>query len=305
MENIIQLKNVSKSYKGKEVIRNVSMDIKGGQIYGFLGPNGAGKTTIMKMILNLVKPDTGTIEVFGEMIGADSYQYLKRIGSIVEYPVFYNHLTAYENLKLHCEYLGYYDYAKIGETLALVELTGIEDKHINEFSLGMKQRLGIARAMLTNPQLLILDEPINGLDPIGIRQMRELLLRLKREFNTSILISSHIITEIEQLADTIGVINDGILLREVTLDEIRAAAVQYMNIQVDDTEKALAVLDLEFGGINLKVIDTDKIRIYNDKITKDQISRQLILSGVNIYEMTVASDSLEDYFFDMINGGTN
>jgi len=303
MKNIIQLRNVSKAYKGKEVIRNVSMDIKEGQIYGFLGPNGAGKTTIMKMILNLVKPDTGSIQVLGEEIETDSYKYLKNIGSIIEYPIFYNHLTAYENLKLHCEYLGYYDYSKIQEMLDLVELQGVEEKSIDKFSLGMKQRLGIARAMLTNPELLVLDEPINGLDPVGIKQMRELLLKLKREYRTTILISSHIITEIEQIADIVGVINDGILINEVELAAIHKEAVQYINIQVDDLKKAMAVLDFEFKGINIKAISDDRIRIYNDEITKDQISRQLILSGVNIYEMAVASDSLEDYFLNIINGG--
>lgn len=305
MKNIIELKNVSKTYKEAEVVSRVSMDIKQGQIYGFLGPNGAGKTTIMKMILNLVNPSMDTIKVFGKPVETNSYQYLKNIGSIIENPVFYNHLTAYQNLKLHCDYLGYYDYSKISEMLDLVELNGVGNKTIHEFSLGMKQRLGIARAMLMKPELLILDEPINGLDPVGIKQMRELFLKLKNEYGTTIMISSHIINEIEQIADVVGVINNGVLVKEVEMDTLHKESVQYMNIQVDDLQQAMAILDTEFPGINMKAISDDRIRVYDDQITKDQISRKLILSGINIYEMSVEADSLEDYFLKIINGGIN
>lgn len=303
MEHIIRLKDIFKAYAGKDVVKHVSIDINKGQIYGFLGPNGAGKTTVMKMILNLVKPDEGTVEVLGETIIPGAIDYLKHIGSIIEYPTFYNHLTAYQNLKLHCEYLGYYDFSRINEMIALVELNGAANKRVDQFSLGMKQRLGIARAILTNPKLLILDEPINGLDPLGIKQMRELLLKLNREYHTTMLISSHIITEIEQIADTIGVIHEGNLLKEVSMAEIKQEAVQYIDIQVDDLKKAMSVLNSKFSGINIKAVSDDHLRIYDDQLSQSQINKILIMAGINIYEMSIKNHSLEEYFIGIINGG--
>ncbi|CAH8718855.1 ATP-binding cassette domain-containing protein [Paenibacillus thiaminolyticus] len=221
MEAVIQLNQVSKTFKGTETISKVDMNVNKGEIYGFLGPNGAGKTTIMKMILNLVKPSSGEIKVFNQPILPTSYQYLKRIGSIIEYPVFYDRLTAKKNLEFHCKYVGYHDKTAIKEALDIVGLHGVENKKIHEFSLGMKQRLGIARAMVTKPEILILDEPINGLDPIGIKDIRELLLLLKENYGVTILISSHIVSEIESIADTIGIIHHGKLLKEVKMESIR------------------------------------------------------------------------------------
>jgi len=221
MDAVIQINQISKAYKGTETIKNVSMRINRGEIYGFLGPNGAGKTTVMKMILNLVKPSSGEIQVFNQRIHPSSVQYLKRIGSIIEYPVFYDRLTAEANLELHCRYMDYRNKPAIQETLEIVGLHGVGKKKIYEFSLGMKQRLGIARALVTKPDILILDEPINGLDPIGIKEMRELLLLLKENYGTTILISSHIVSEIESVADTIGIIHQGTLLKEVSMEDIR------------------------------------------------------------------------------------
>lgn len=221
MEAVIQIHQVSKTFKGTETITNVNMKVSRGEIYGFLGPNGAGKTTIMKMILNLVKPSSGEIQVFDQLVLPTSVQYLKRIGSIIEYPVFYDRLTAEANLEFHCRFMGYRDKSAIKEALKIVGLDGVGDKKIHEFSLGMKQRLGIARAIVTRPEILILDEPINGLDPIGIKEMRELLLFLKEKYGTTILISSHIVSEIESVADTIGIIHQGELLKEVKMEDIR------------------------------------------------------------------------------------
>ncbi|KOP67418.1 bacitracin ABC transporter ATP-binding protein [Bacillus sp. FJAT-18019] len=221
METVIQTHQVCKTFKGTETIKNVNMNITKGEIYGFLGPNGAGKTTIMKMLLNLVKPSSGEIRVFNQPILPSSVEYLRRIGSIIEYPVFYDRLTAEANLKLHCEYIGYHNKNAIKEALGIVGLHGVGKKKIHEFSLGMKQRLGIARAIVTKPEILILDEPINGLDPIGIKDIRELLLMLKEKHGTTILISSHIVSEIESIADTIGIIHQGKLLTEVKMEDIR------------------------------------------------------------------------------------
>lgn len=302
MSDIIILEDVTKSYKGTEVVKNVSMRVKQGEIYGFLGPNGAGKTTVMKMILNLAKPDTGNIRVCGEVILKDSYEYLRNIGSIIEYPVFYEKLTAWKNLKLHCNYMGFYDKKRIREVLDMVDLKGIDNKPVGEFSLGMKQRLGIARAMITNPKLLILDEPINGLDPIGIKQIRQLLVKLKASYGTTILISSHIIAEIEQLADTIGVIDKGILTKEVSMSEIQHDSLQYLEIEVNDIHKAATILDNAFDHLNFKIISDNRLRIYDTDLQAD-ISKELVMSGVGILNMIYKNDTLEDYFIHTIMGG--
>ncbi|MGB8451973.1 MAG: ABC transporter ATP-binding protein [Anaerocolumna sp.] len=305
MDNIIKLRDVTKKYGHNEVVSNVSMDIKKGQIYGFLGPNGAGKTTIMKMILNLVKPTSGIIEVFGEVLNMTSCSYLKRIGNIIEYPIFYDNLTVMENLRLHCEYMGFYDYKEIDKVLGLVHLDKVDKKPVTEFSLGMKQRLGIARAMITKPELLILDEPINGLDPMGIKEVRELLLKIKKQYNTTILISSHIITEIEQVADVIGIINNGKFMKEVSMKEVRKENLQYLEVQVDNLKKAVTLLDSKYRTNNFKVISDSSLRIYDETITQMDLCRELLLSGITVYGVTSKSDNLEDYFINLINGGAD
>ncbi|WMJ86515.1 ABC transporter ATP-binding protein [Anaerocolumna sp. MB42-C2] len=303
MDDMIKLQEVTKKYKYNEVVSNVSMSVKKGQIYGFLGPNGAGKTTIMKMILNLVKPTSGIIEVFGDILNETSYTYLKKIGNIIEYPVFYDKLTVRDNLRLHCEYMGFYDYKEIDKVLELVHLDKAGKKPVTEFSLGMKQRLGIARAMITNPELLILDEPINGLDPMGIKEMRELFLKIKKQYNTTILISSHIITEIEQVADVIGIINNGKFVKEVTMEEIKKENLQYLEVQVDNLKKAATLLDSRFNTNNYKVVSDSGIRIYDETVTQKDLCKELVLAGVNVYGVTSKSDNLEDYFMNLINGG--
>jgi len=206
MKYILRTNNLTKVLNNKEVVCNVNMNIKKGEIYGFLGPNGAGKTTIMKLMTNLIKPTSGEIEIFDEKLTDNSYEVLKRVGTIIEYPIFYEKLTARENLELHCEYMGYHDMKAIDRALDIVNLKNIDNKKVKEFSLGMKQRLGIARAITTKPEILILDEPINGLDPIGIKELRGIFKMLSKEYGITILISSHILSEIEEIADTIGVI---------------------------------------------------------------------------------------------------
>lgn len=302
MSDIIVLEGVTKQYRDAEVVSNVSMHVQEGEIYGFLGPNGAGKTTIMKMILNLVKPTMGNIHVFQEPVQNESVAYLRQIGSIIETPVFYSRLSAWENMKLHCAYMGYYDQKKMEETLEMVGLSSCRNKVVSEFSLGMKQRLGIARAIVTRPRLLILDEPINGLDPMGIRQMRELLVSLRDNCGATILISSHIITEIEQIADEIGVLDKGRLLREVSMKEIRKDAVQYIELELDDVQKAATVLDHRFPALNFRVISPSGLRVYG---IEDQtlITRALVQENIGILNMSCKNDSLEDYFMDTVIGG--
>lgn len=303
MDYILRTINLSKKYKNKEVITNVNMNVKKGEIYGFLGPNGAGKTTIMKMVVNLVKPSVGEIEIFGEKLNNESYETLKRIGSIIEYPVFYDKLTGRENLEIHCEYMGYYDKGAIDKALDLVNLKGIDNKSVKDFSLGMKQRLGIARAIITKPELLILDEPINGLDPLGIKEMRDILKMLNKEYNITILISSHILGEIEQVADTIGIINNGSLVKEVSMESIKESNTEYIEIITKDCTKAAFILENDLNISNFKVIDNTLIRIYDLKLSQKDISKVLILKDIEIEAISRKNNTLEDYFLNLLNGG--
>jgi ABC-2 type transport system ATP-binding protein len=303
MEYILKTNNLTKAYKGKEVVSNVNMNIKKGEIYGFLGPNGAGKTTIMKMITNLVKPTGGEIELFGEKLTNNSYEVLKRMGTIIEYPVFYEKLTAVENLDIHCEYMGYYDKKAIDRALELVNLKGIDNKAVKDFSLGMKQRLGIARAITTKPEFLILDEPINGLDPVGIKEIRNILKMLSREYGITILISSHILAEIEQIADTIGVISNGRLIDEVSMESIREHNTEYVELITSDCKRAVYVISNDLGISNFKIIDNSIIRIYDADIPQSQISKALILKDINIEAINKKNSTLEDYFLKLVKGG--
>lgn len=302
MDYILRTIDLVKRFGDKEVVANVNLNIKNGEIYGFLGPNGAGKTTIMKMIVNLVKPSSGEIEIFGEKLDYKAYETLKRIGSIIEYPVFYDKLTGRENLELHCEYMGYYDKCAIDKALKLVNLHGIDNKAAKDFSLGMKQRLAIARAIITKPEFLILDEPINGLDPIGIKEIRNLLKMLSKEYGITILISSHILSEIEQIADTIGIINNGMLIEEVSMESIRENNTEYVEIKTNDCIKASYILEHDLYIFNFKIVDNNLIRVYDLKLAQNDISKALILKGIEIEAINRKSSSLEDHFLKLLKG---
>ncbi|MFJ7951760.1 ABC transporter ATP-binding protein [Lysinibacillus sp. NPDC096418] len=302
MTYILKTNQLTKVFEGKEVVSGVNMHVKQGEIYGFLGPNGAGKTTIMKMLTNLVKPTSGEIEIFGERLTNTSYEVLKRMGTIIEYPIFYEKLTAKENLELHCEYMGYYDKAGIDHALDLVKLHNVENKKVKDFSLGMKQRLGIARAITTKPELLILDEPINGLDPIGIKELRELFKMLCKEFGITLLVSSHILAEMELMADTIGVIQDGKLIKEVSMKDINGEQTEYIELTVLDIKKATYILDNELGIKNYKIMSDKMIRIYEMTVSQQEISKTLIMNDIEIESINKKHSSLEEYFLNLMNG---
>lgn len=219
-QKVIQVNNLTKCFGEKEVLRDCSMTLSRGTIYGLLGMNGAGKTTLFKLLTGLLCPDYGSIEILGSDMLKERDKMLARIGSLIEAPVFYEHLSAHKNLELH---LSYMDTAGMGaeKALQMVGLTGIGEKAVSAFSLGMRQRLGIARAIVHEPELLVLDEPINGLDPMGIKQMRELFVNLVREKKTTILFSSHILSETEHIADTVGVLSGGKIVDEADLKELK------------------------------------------------------------------------------------
>ena len=224
VETIIKLENVVKVFDDIEVIHHCNMNVPKGAIYGFVGANGAGKTTILKLIMGLLNPIFGEITVMGNHIPAERQKVLKKIGSIIETPIFYDHLSAEENLRLHLEYMQVPTIIEnIQATLHKVGLNGVGTQSVGKFSLGMKQRLGIARAIIHEPEILLLDEPINGLDPMGIKEMRDLFHSLSQEHNMTIIISSHILNEIENIADLIGIIVNGQIVKEISLREIQNA----------------------------------------------------------------------------------
>ncbi|MDO5094911.1 MAG: ATP-binding cassette domain-containing protein [Peptostreptococcaceae bacterium] len=286
MDWIVKTQNLSKQIKKRPIISNVNMRIKKGEIYGLLGPNGAGKTTIMKLLLNLIHADQGSIEIFGEMLTPNSVDMFKRISAIIEYPIFYEKLTAQENLFLHCSYMGYYNVEEIETVLRITGLTDIKNKKVKEFSLGMKQRLGIARAILTKPELMILDEPINGLDPLGISEIRSLLKKMNQEYGISIMISSHILNEIEQMADTIGVIKEGHLIEEVAMEKIKESAEEFLEIKVNDARKASYILSEKFAFKNFKTLDEKTIRIYEKVIGHNDFLTRLMSEDLVIESLT-------------------
>lgn len=299
MPYIIRTNDLTKIIGGKTLISNVNMHVKKGEIYGFLGPNGAGKTTVMKLLTNLWKPTGGSIELFGENLAKDSYDVLKRVGSIIEFPVFYEHLTGYENLKLHCEYMGFYKSGSIEDALEMLDLTAAAQKPVKNYSLGMKQRLGLARAYLAKPELLILDEPTNGLDPAGMKQIRELMELLCKEYGITVLVSTHILSEIESIADTVGMIQHGELLKETSMEEIREISRAYIELSAPDVRKAAFVLTEKLGLSNFKIFDDEKIRIYDKGASTQEITKTLALEEVEITGIGKVSESLEDYFLKM------
>lgn len=281
----------------------MNIGIKQGEIYGLLGPNGAGKTTVMKLMTNLVKSTSGEIEIFGERLTDNWYHILGRMGTIIEKPIFYDKLTARENLDLHCEYMGYHNKKSIHEVLELVGLRGIDNKQVKEFSLGMKQRLGIARAITTKPELLILDEPNNGLDPIGMKDLRDLLKMLCKEYGISIFLSSHIISEIELLADTVAVMKDGRILKEAPMVHISEQTAEYIEIATREKSKAAFVLQHHLQITNLRITDEGLIRIYDCPMPQSELMKSLVLNEIPIETLHRKTGSLEDYFLSILNGG--
>ena len=257
----------------------------------------------MKMLTNLWKPTDGSIEIFGETLTPQSYEVLKRMGSIIEFPTFYGHMTGYENLKLHCEYMGYYEHGSIENALEMLDLTSAASKPVKNYSLGMKERLGIARAILCKPELLILDEPTNGLDPAGMKQIRELFHMLCREYKITIMISTNILSEIESIVDTIGVIHHGKMNKEISMREIEQMSLAYIELSIQNPEKAAYVLSEKLGLTNFKIVEDGQIRIYDNKVSTQDLSRVLALNGVSVSALAKKGETLEDYFLKLTEGG--
>lgn len=296
MSYILQTSHLSKTIDGKQLVTDVNIHVKKGEVYGFLGPNGAGKTTVMKMLTNLWKPTSGTAWLFGKALEKTSYEVLKRMGSIIEFPTFYDHMSGKDNLQLHCEYMGYYNKGSVEEALQMLGLSDAADRPAGSYSLGMKQRLGIARAILCKPELVILDEPTNGLDPAGMKQIRDLFRMLCTEYGMTLMISSHLLPEIESIADTVGVIHHGKMMKEISMKEIAETNTAYIELAVEDTKKAAYVLAEKMQLSNFKIVNDSGIRIYEQGVTTQKISRELMANDVEIASISQHTENLEDYF---------
>lgn len=303
MDNILKTYNLTKQYGSNIVVDNVNMNIKKGEIYGFLGRNGAGKTTTLRMLMGLVSPTKGSYEIFGKNMKDRAV--LGRIGAIIETPGFYPNLTARENLDIHRRLMGIPNKEYIDEVLKIVGLNNydIKKKTVKKYSLGMKQRLGVARALLHKPEFLILDEPTNGLDPIGIKEMRETLLELNKKKEITILISSHILGEIQQIATKIGIIHKGKLLEEIDYKSFEKKNRHYINLKINNDKKAVTILEKEMNITDYEIIDSNRIRIYEMLDKSNNIAKKMISKGIEVYEVNVMNDTLEDYFVRITEEG--
>ncbi|MBY6891978.1 ABC transporter ATP-binding protein [Clostridium botulinum] len=303
MENILKTYNLTRKYGTTAVVDNINMNIKKGEIYGFLGRNGAGKTTTLRMIMGLISPTKGEYELFGKKMG--DREVFGRIGAIIETPGFYPNLTARENLDIHRRLMGIPNKEYVDEALEIVGLTNydIKKKKVKKYSLGMKQRLGVARALLHKPELLILDEPTNVLDPVGIKEMRETLLDLNKKKEITILVSSHILGEIQQLATKIGIIHNGKLLEEIDYKSFEKKNRHYINLRVGNDKRAVTILEKSMNIKDYEVTEPNKIRIYEMLDKSNDIAKKMISEGVDVYEFNVMNDTLEDYFVRLTGGG--
>ena len=296
MEYIIQTQNLTKKYKNDTVVNNLNLKIKEGEIYGLLGQNGAGKTTTMCLLTNLSEKTSGQIRIFGKN-PQENIDIYKKIGVIIETPGFYENLTGFENLKYFSKIQGNYNKEKVEHALNTMGLTN-NKKLVKAYSLGMKQRLAIALTIMNNPDILILDEPINGLDPLGIQEIRQYLKKLATKNNTTIIISSHILSEIEQLVDTIGIIHHGQLLEQISMNTFREKTKKYIQIEVSDTYKASYILKKAFKIIPEINKNQIIIRKNFDKIS--QINKLFVKNNIDVYQIKIQQDTLDEYYLKVI-----
>ena len=322
VDYVIQTSNLSKKYSKNLVVNSIDMHVEKGKIYGLLGKNGAGKTTTMCMLLNLVHPSGGEILLFGKDPSKYPKEVYSNIGSIIETPGFYENLTAYENLRIIAKLRGNYNPLNVKMVLEMVNLDHEKTKKFKDYSLGMKQRLGIAAAIMHNPELLILDEPINGLDPIGIKEIRDLLKKLSRDYGTTILISSHILSEIENIAEVIGVMDNGVLIEEFSRGKLYNKLNKYVEFEVSDIDSAVELLNkigLKDGSdfcfrksLGEYIDDLDSkdslknsvggtIHMFSNLDLRDEFNTLFVNSGINVRKVNLCEENLEEFFTRMVS----
>ena len=301
-EYAVETSHLTKKYGTQTSVSDVSLHIRRGHIYGLLGRNGAGKTTLMKMLVNLIQPSSGEIDVFGMPIRQKEKEILPQVGCLIESPGFYPNLTGYENLKIFATLRGLRRRDAILNALEQVGLAQEKKKLFSQYSLGMKQRLAIALAIMHDPELLILDEPVNGLDPIGIVEIRSFLQNLCRQQGKTILISSHILSEISMLADDIGIIHKGVLLEEESLEELEHKNRRHITLTVSNPAQASRVLGSHFGKVPFEVRDSHTIWLYAADLPTAELNRTLVQNGIEVSALYLSEDTLEDYFVRLTGG---
>lgn len=299
---VIETRNLTKQYGTQTSVSDLNIHVKKGRIYGLLGRNGAGKTTTMKMLLGLTAPTSGEVEILGKNIRTNNKQVLPHIGSLIEAPGFYPNLTGTENLRIFAELRNIKNANAIKGALELVGLPYRDKKLFSQYSLGMKQRLAIALAVMHNPSILILDEPINGLDPIGIAEVRSFIRELCDAQGKTILISSHILSEIALLADDIGIIDHGVLLEEESLTELENKNRHYIQFGVSDSKTAARILQSDLRIQNFKVCAQHILQVMDVNVPIALINRTFIQNGLEVSEAHMCEDTLEDYFKQVTGG---
>ncbi len=300
-EIILKTEKLSKRYGSFTALDNVDLTVYKNDIYGLIGRNGAGKTTIMKVVTGLAYKSSGEYSLF-EKTGASVEKEKNRIGCLIENPTFFGNMTAYDNLKYYCLQKGISDLKQIDEVLELVKLTEVKKKRVSKFSLGMKQRLGIALAMLDNPDLAILDEPINGLDPIGISELRDTFRRLNREKNVTFVISSHILSELYAVANRFLFIEKGRVLKEISKEELDMECSRCTVVKADNLKKACTVIEQDLGVFDYKVIDGEELRIFDKSVKPSDLNKILVKNDIEVKEISESGVSIEDYFKRLVGG---
>lgn len=300
-EILLQTRQLTKQFGRHKAVNEVSMHIKRGAIYGFIGKNGAGKTTFLRMICGLAEPTAGEIELFG-CKGKELSNVRSRIGCLIENPGLYGNMSAYSNLKIKCDLFGIRDKKYIQNILDTVGLSDVGNKKTKHFSLGMKQRLGIGLALVGDPDILVLDEPINGLDPQGIVEVRDMLVQLQEKHNMTILISSHILEELAKVATDFGIIHNGSLVQELTREQLFNRCRERIELTMDNPELAIPVLD-SMGFTKYQVVDKEHIHVFERLEDSADLNMQLCMAGLPVRGIFITSENLENYFLNLTGGG--
>ena len=296
MEYILTTENLTKIYGKHRAADQINIHIKQGEVYGLIGRNGAGKTTILKMICGLSNPTSGSFTFMGKS-GKELAKHMKDIGSPIETPGLFPKMTAFQNVKLKCLSLGIKDNKYVEELLAQVGLSNVGKKPVQSFSLGMKQRLGIAIALVGNPKFIVLDEPINGLDPQGIAEMRNIIHKLSKENGLTIIVSSHILDELVKVADSFAIINNGKLLDEFTSEELARRCSAYILVRTSDSNKTQAILS-DMKITDYEIIDDKNIKITSKVQDSSKIIEKLVKSDIAVYELAFKQMTLEEYYLN-------
>lgn len=303
LETVIECHQLTKTYKKQCALDHLNLNITKGEIFGLIGQNGAGKSTMMKLLAGLIHPSEGDFKLFGKYPQQDPYVY-RRIGTLIEQPGMYGNMTALGNMHVKALSMGCDNTKELMHLLQLCDLDPKSKKKAKSFSLGMKQRLGLALTMIGNPELLILDEPVNGLDPQGIMDIRKVLLRLNEERGVTILLSSHILEELSKIATSYGIIKDGVLIQQMSKEELDNSCKDYCQIIVEDARKAAVVLEKDCHVKNFKVLEHEIIHIFDDVDTA-MINTTLVKQDIRVKEIMMHKQNLEAYFLDVTGGGSH